>query len=231
MADTKIHILTSRSVSLLIAVLLSVVPAIAQPRLDEPEMYVGAYGGATASTVFFSPSVPGMSDLLKVPIGWNAGLMFRYGGHKVCAVQVEAGYVQRGWREYSATGGYDYTRTLHYIQVPVLAHIHFGGEHAQGFVNIGPDIAYCIQSGQVQESGVKQTTSTYQYRAIDHPFDWGVCGGIGFYGKHRRVGVFQLEVRVHYSFGSLYNNSRVEHFANSNTLTASLNLAYLWQVR
>lgn len=208
--------------------LLAAIHTAAQPRLEQPEMFVGAYGGVTASTVFFSPRVGGMSDLLQVPIGPNAGAVFRYGAHKVCAVQVEIGYAQRGWREYSKTDGYDYRRTLHYIQVPLLAHIHFGGEHAQGFVNIGPQIAYCLAS---QESGTKQTASTYQYRTIDHPFDWGAAGGLGFYGMHRKAGVFQLEVRVHYSFNSLYNNSRAEHFASSNALTASLNFAYLWQIK
>ena len=228
MEDTRIHILSSKGVRLLALLLLAAMHMVAQPRLNEPEMFFGAYGGVTASTVFFQPSVSGMDDLLKAPLGWNAGLVFRYGGHKVCAVQVEAGYVQRGWREYSKSGGYDYTRTLHYVQVPILAHIHFGGEHAQGFFNLGPEIAYCILS---QESGEKQTGSTYQYRAIDHPFDWGAAGGVGFYGMHRKAGVFQLELRVHYSFGSLYNNSRAEHFAASNTLTASLNFAYMWQIK
>lgn len=228
MADTRIHIL-SFPVKLLLVLLLTFSGHVsAQPRLEQSEMFVGAYGGATASTVFFTPNVGGMSDLLTMPIGFNAGLMFRYGAHKVCSMQVEAGYVQRGWREYSQKDGYDYRRTLHYVQIPFLAHIHFGGAHAQGFVNLGPEIAYCLLS---QESGTKQTASTYQYRAIDHPFDWGVAGGLGFYGMSRKVGVFQLELRVHYSFGSLYNNSRAEHFAASNSLTASLNFAYLWQIK
>lgn len=228
MADTKTHILSSRGAKLIVLLLFAGVHLYAQPRLEHAEMFVGAYGGATVSTVFFSPKVPGMSDLLKVPLGWNAGVVFRYGAHKVCSFQVEAGYAQRGWREYSEKDGYDYYRKLHYVQVPFLTHIHFGGAHAQGFVNLGPQIAYCVAS---QESGTKQTTSVYQYRPIDHAFDWGVAGGLGFYGMHRKAGVFQLEARVHYSFGSLYNNSRAEHFASSNTLTVSLNFAYLWQIK
>lgn len=228
MADTRIRILSSKGIKLLLALLLAGGSVLAQPRLQEPEMFIGAYGGATASTVFFTPQVGGMSDLLKMPIGWNAGLIFRYSGHKVCSMQVEAGYVQRGWREYSKADGYDYRRILHYVQVPLLTHIHFGGEHAQGFINLGPEIAYCLLS---EESGTKQSTSTYQYRPIDHPFDWGVAGGVGVYGIGRKVGVFQLELRVHYSFGSLYNNSRAEHFASSNPFTASLNFAYLWQIK
>lgn len=218
----------SKGVKLLAVLLLVATHVAAQPRLERSEMFVGAYGGATASTVFFSPRVGGMDDLLKVPIGFNAGLVFRYGAHKVCAFQVEAGYAQRGWREYSESAGVDYYRKLHYVQVPFMAHIHFGGAHFQGFVNLGPQIAYCVAS---EESGTKQTTSVYQYRPIDHPFDWGLAGGLGFYGMHRKAGVFQLEARVHYSFGSLYNNSRAEHFAASNTLTLSLNFAYLWQIK
>ena len=228
MADTRIHILSSTSIRLLFVLLVAGTHVLAQPRLPQPEMFVGAYGGVTASTVFFTPKVGGMDDLLKAPLGWNAGAVFRYGAHKVCSIQVEAGYAQRGWREYSATDGYDYYRRLHYVQIPMLAHIHFGGEYFQGFVNVGPQIAYCIAE---KESGTRQTASTYQYNKIQKPFDWGLAGGLGVYGLHRKAGVFQLELRVHYCFGSLYNNSRAEHFASSNTLTASLNFAYLWQIK
>ena len=228
MADTRTHILPLNGIRLLLLLLLAAGTAVAQPRLKEHEMFVGAFGGATASTVFFTPKVSGMSDFTQVPIGFNAGLVFRYAAHKVCSMQIEAGYVQRGWREYSTKDGYDYTRTLHYVQIPFLAHIHFGGEHVQGFVNLGPEIAYCLFS---QESGTKQTTSFYQYRPIDHNFEWGAAGGIGVYGIARYVGVFQLELRVHYGFSSLYNNSRAEHFAASNALTASVNFAYMWQIK
>ena len=229
MADTRIHISLFNSLRPLLSLLLLLpLMAVAQPRLEKPEIYLGAYGGVTASTVFFTPKVGGMSDLLKVPIGYTGGLVFRYGGHKCCALQVEAAYAQRGWREYSLSGGYDYTRTLHYIQLPVLAHIHFGNEHFRGFFNLGPQLGYCLLE---QEKGVRQTSSVYQYNAIDHPFDWGVAGGFGVYGKARKVGVFQLDLRVQYSFGSLYNNSRAEHFAASNMLTAGLTLAYMWQIK
>lgn len=228
MAVTRIHTSRLTGVKLLLLLLLTAGTTIAQPRLQEPEFFIGAYGGVTASTVFFTPKVSGMSDLTKVPIGYNGGLVFRYGAHKVCSMQVEAGYVQRGWREYATNGEYDYQRKLHYIQIPFLAHIHFGGEYVQGFFNLGPEIAYCLHS---EESGTKQTYSDYQYRPIDHPFEWGVAGGVGVYGIGRKVGVFQLELRVHYGFSSLYNNSRAEHFAASNALTASINFAYLWQVK
>lgn len=166
--------------------------------------------------------------MLTVPLGGNGGLLFRYGGHKFCSMQVELGYSQRGWREVSTSEGYDYMRRLHYLQVPILTHIHFGGEKAQGFINLGPQFGFCFAS---QEQGTKQTASTYQYRPIDKPFDWGIVGGIGFYAGSKHVGWYQLEARVHYSFGSLYNNARAEHFAASNLFTLSINLAYLWQIQ
>lgn len=227
MVVSKIHILSSRGVRLLLLLLLAVAQVVAQPRLKHPEMFVGAYGGVTFSTVFFTPKVAGMSNILTMPMGYDAGAVFRYGAHKVCAFQVEAAYAQYGWREYKKDE-YDYTRMLHYVQVPFLAHIHFGAPYFQGFVNLGPQIGYCVGS---KESGTKQTESVYQYRPIDQAFSWGVAGGLGFYGMHRKAGVFQLEARVYYSFGSLYNNSRAEHFAASNTLMIGVNFAYLWQIK
>ncbi len=92
---------------------------MAQPRLEQPEMFVGAYGGATVSTVFFSPKVPGMEDFLKVPLGYNVGAVFRYGGHKVCSFQVEAGYAQRGWREYATDGSAGVRYQANGVNVPI----------------------------------------------------------------------------------------------------------------
>lgn len=213
---------------LLLSLLLSL-SAMAQPRLTEPEMFVGIYGGASLSTVFFTPKVGTMADFLQWPLAPAAGFVFRYGGHKVCSLQLELGYAQRGWHEYSSSAGYDYTRRLDYINLPILSHIHFGGKYFQAFINLGPEIAYCFRS---TDSGTKQTSgSVYQYRPIDHPFDWGIAGGLGFYGIAPKVGVFQFEARVHYSFGSIYNNSRAEHFAASNMFYLSINLAYLWQIK
>ena len=192
---------------------------MAQKRLDEPEMYVGAHAGAIAGMVLFSPTVT--QEALKCYLGANAGLVYRYAGHKHCGFQMELNYMQRGWHE-STT---DYTRELNYLELPILAHFYFGKQY-RFFFNLGPQIGYMLYEKETN----RPETATYQYAAIDNRFDWGVSGSIGFYAR-TRAGVYQLETRFNYSLGTLYSNSMKDHFSMSNMMNLSLNFAYMWQIK
>ena len=50
--------------------------AAAQPRLRQPEIYVGAHAGVMASTMLFKPQVANI-DILQSPLAPNGGLVFR----------------------------------------------------------------------------------------------------------------------------------------------------------
>ena len=198
---------------------------IAQPRLRQPEIYLGAHAGALASMVLFDPSIQGTNfpNILLAP---NGGIVFRYAGHKVCAIQVELNYMQRGWKE--VLGNVNYTRRLDYIEIPLLTHLCFGGEHIRGFFNLGPQIGYCFHD---VATGVKNPQYTHQYENIQNPFDWGLVGGLGVYYRHKKIGLFQLEARCNYSFGALFNNHATDYFKFANPMSVSLNLAYMWQIK
>ncbi len=206
------------------------IAASAQPRLRTPEIYIGAHAGVMGSTMLFKPNVAKI-DIMQSPLSTNGGIVFRYAGHKVCAIQVEANYMQRGWREQImlADGSeQDYTRQLDYIEVPLLMHLYFGKERFRAFVNLGPQIGYCIRDvGSVLPNGV----SSPQYQPIDKAFDWGLAGGLGCYYRTRRIGLFQLEARCNFSMGTIYNNTKVDYFSQSNSMNVSVNLAYMWEVR
>ena len=120
-----------RYIFIVIALMISCV-MLAQPRLRRPEIYIGGHAGMMASSMLFNPSVTGI-DIIQSPLSVNGGLVFRYAGHKVCAIQVEANYMQRGWREKG--DGFDYRRQLEYIEVPLLMHLYLGGQHFRGFLN------------------------------------------------------------------------------------------------
>ena len=168
-------------------------------------MYVGAHGGAIASMYRFTPQV---TQTWKHPfLGWNAGLVYRYAGHKVCGMQVEINYMQRGWYEPET----DYTRQLDYIEVPFLMHLYFG-KRARGFFNLGPQIGYCIYSSEkgnvpeiydIARKAGANSKSAHQYAKIEKPFDWGLAAGLGFYYRSKYAGVYQLEARFNWSFGNL----------------------------
>lgn len=212
---------------------LSGLCAWAQPRLAEPEMYVGIHGGALATIVNWTPQVVGTNDVLKhALLTGNGGLVFRYSQHKCCGLQVELNYMQRGWRENADDSQNNlsvaYTRRLDYIEVPFLAHIYFGSPKFRAFINLGPQIGYCFRES---ESGTKHPIETTQYQPIERPFDWGAAGGLGFYGRSEKAGIFQLEARFHYSMGHLFNNQMAAYFDSSNTMSVSLNVAYMFQIR
>ncbi|MGN0235557.1 MAG: porin family protein [Paludibacteraceae bacterium] len=196
--------------------------------MHRPEIYLGVHGGVTASMVQFSPTVPNMSPITDaVVLGGNGGLVFRWSGQKCCAVQVELNYLQRGWREANAEGAY--TRALHYIELPFLMHIYFGSQTVRGFVNLGPQIGYCVYDNG--GNGTRQTSEVHQYSPVEKPFDWGITGGLGFYVRSRNAGLYQLEVRYNYSLGTLFDASLTAHFRNSNPMELSINLAWLWEFK
>ncbi len=204
---------------------------MAQPRLRHAEMYVGVHGGVEATMNYWLPKVEGTDQLLNtVLLGGNGGIRFRYIKHKYFGWQVELNYLQRGWREkVSATAlneGGTYTRRLHYLELPFLMHLYFGKRRWRGFFNLGPEIGYCIKESH---SGVQHPSQTEQYKSLDHPFDWGVAGGAGFYYRNKKAGTFELEARFMFSMGDMFDNSKRAYFDQSHSMVLSLNLAYMWE--
>ncbi len=218
-----------RSYIVLLLLLVSLM-SMAQPRLRTPEIYVGAHAGVMASTMLFRPNIAKI-DIMQSPLTMNGGLVFRYAAHKVCAIQVEANYMQRGWREQIALGtgsSMDYTRQLDYIEIPLLMHLYFGKQRFRGFINLGPQIGYCIRNIATQ---LPSTITSPQYQPIEKPFDWGLAGGLGCYYRTKKIGLFQLEARFNFSMGTTYNDRKVDYFSQSNAMNLSLNLAYLWEIK
>ena len=218
----------------LCALLFAPVSVQGQLRLRNPEMYVGVHGGLLASTVTFSPNVSTMDKFIETCIlGGNGGFVFRYSEQRCCAVQVELNYMQRGWREYQegsdsiAEGSY--TRKLHYLELPFLMHIYFGSQSWRGFVNLGPQVGYCISDDM--GSGSLKDNTAHQHMSIDNRFDWGIAGGIGFYYRSRNAGVYQFETRFNYSFGTVFGSKTTDYFRKSNSMNLSFNVAWLWEIK
>ncbi len=208
----------------LIVFIVCAVALSAQPRLAQDEMYVGFHAGAIATIVNFSPEV--QQTVGNPFLGANGGFVFRYAGHKVCGLQVELNYMQRGWKE-ERTG---FQRTIDYIELPFLTHLYFGRKF-RGFVNLGPQIGYAIrEESKNTPTDLTNLYPTAQYLSIDNRFDWGIAGGLGMLYRSK-AGVYQLEARFNYSFGGLYSNSKFATFAQSVPMSLSLNFAWMWQIQ
>ena len=212
-----------------LAALLFCMGGIAQPRLRTPKHWIGVHGGVSASSVNFSPRVEGTSNIVKACVlGGNGGFVFRYAGHKYCALQMELNYVHRGWAEHIDTIG-SYSRRLHYIEIPMLMHLNFGSTKCRWFLNAGPQIGYCVKddgnSGTLI-NGVNQT----EYAPIKNRFDWGILAGTGVYFITPKAGIYQLEVRFDYSFGGVFGTNLTDHFNTASPMDLSINLGWMMPV-
>ena len=195
-----------------------------------PKYWVGVHGGVSASTVAFSPRVEGTSNIVKASIlGGNGGFVFRYAGHKYCALQMELNYVHRGWAEHIDTIG-SYSRRLHYIEIPMLMHLNFGSGKCRWFLNAGPQIGYCIKDEGNHGTLVNGQGKT-EYEPIKKRFDWGILVGTGFYVITKKAGIYQFDVRFDYSFGGIYGTNLTDHFSKASPMDLSINLGWLMPVR
>ena len=201
----------------LLGIVFTTRTALAQPRLHQPEYWLGVHGGVSAGSVIFNPEQPGMTPITKACVlGGNGGLVFRYAGHKYCHFQMEVNYLHRGW----ATTNYDTiagtSHSLHYLEIPIFMHLNFGSEVCRWFFNLGPQIGYCIADEQ---------------KSIDKPFDWGLAAGTGLYVKSRHAGLYQLEIRFDYSFGGVYGTGVTDPYQMASPMDLSLNLAWLMPIK
>ena len=204
--------------TLIFLVLTSTLLASAQDRLMNPEMYLGVDAGITESQVAFTPAV-GQRYLM----GINGGLVFRYIAEKNVGMQAELNFSQRGWAEY---GGL-YMRQLNYIELPFMTHIYIGKRN-RFFINIGPKISYLLyENVLLNNSG---TNAEQHVTLVQHPFDYGLCGGIGILfgiGKNQ----LQLDTRFNFGLSDIYKDSKIDYFSTSNHLNLSVNLAWLLRVK
>jgi len=221
-----------KRIGLIILVAVVAGKIMAQPRLREPEIYLGVHGGALFTMTLFTPSVQGATNWIdRTLLSGNGGLVFRYNAHKYCGFQAELNYMQRGWREKTDEvegEPVNYQRRLNYLELPVLAHIYFGKKAVRGFFNVGPQIGVCFLES---ESGTKHPTKQEQYKPLDNKFDWGVTGGLGMLVRTNQVGTFQLEARFSYSLGDYFKNTKADYFTHSNPINLSVNVGYMWEVK
>lgn len=223
-----------RRIGIVILLIGVAIGVFAQPRLREPEISFGFHAGVQAASVDFYPTIPTMTPLTKAcTLAPNGGFIFRYSKHKHCALQIELNYQQRGWRE-SAAGNdtvspINYSRRLHYIELPMLMHVYVGKKAFRAYITAGPQIGYCFYDDMGK--GTRQTAEVHQYSEITHRFDWGVGGGLGMLVNTPKAGTYQLEARFMYSLGTLYASTATDYFRKSHAMTLSINVGWLWNFK
>lgn len=218
-----------------VALLSTAVTAHAQTHYSS-NITVGVKGGVDFSRVFFNPTVrQGMKT------GAVAGVTFRYIEENHFGIIAEANFEQRGWKDNFEGAPYSYSRTVNYIQVPVLAHIYFG-RRARFFFNAGPEIGIKIGESTNANFDVNNIASLsgfpYSGRTWSHltmpvsqKVDFGISAGLGAeFNISRRHSVY-LEGRFYYGIGNVLKSGRQDPFNGSNSMSVMATAGYWFRIK
>lgn len=197
----------------------------------------GVKGGVDVSRVFFNPSVHQSFQLAT-----TAGVTFRYIEENHFGLIAEVNFAQRGWKEdFEELKEFSYSRTLNYIQIPVLAHIYFG-RRGRFFVNAGPEVGLFLgestkanfnpaQIATIPGFPVKNRTNAQMNIDVSQKFDYGITAGLGGEFNINRRNSLYLEARFYYGLGNIFPSDRRDVFSSSNQMTISATIGYWFRVK
>lgn len=211
----------------IIVVLCFIIPAIsamAQKSTFQSEIAFGASFGITESNVSFMPKVS-----TKMKMGFTGGAVVRWETEKNLGLQGEINFSQHGWAEkFENQPQYKYSRTLNYVDMPILTHIYFGSNRFKFFVNLGPKIGYSIgESTDSNLDGNEVIKVDKQHNMkVEKKFDWGLCGGPGI-ELRTGIGYFILEGRYYYALGDVFKSRKEDFFSKSSSQVISAKISYL----
>lgn len=220
-----------RIVTIIFTLLLAICvnAQVEQPRR---KLEVGVTGGVNLNQMDFQPTIR-----QKLLLGINGGVFARYTSEKyfgmICAAQVELNFSQRGWTENFDDGTSNgYSRSLSYIEMPLLAHLSWGKEERglQFFVNLGPQFGFFLGDNEKYEGKWKANDRPESIRAIygkevENKFDYGITGGAGIEFK-TKIGSFFVEGRYYYGLSDIYKNSKTDEFGRSANQTITIRAGY-----
>ena len=221
-----------------LACLLSL-PMMAQLGEERHNLAVGVNLGMNMTKVDFSPRIK-----LDSHNGMAFGITARYMSEKyfkmMCGIQAEINYTQRGWKEKIEDGsGNTYSRTMNYVEVPLLAHLAFGKDSLDKgmkfFVNMGPQVAYFISEKEKKSAewnpNYRPNGVNQQYgKMVENKFDYGLLGGVGM-ELSTKVGHFLLEGRYYYGLSDFWGSSKKDEFGRSGHNYMGIKLAYLFDIK
>ena len=200
---------------------------------------IGVNGGYALNKVSFTPSVKQAYHG-----GATMGVTLRYTCERyfklLCALQVEANYAQLGWKEVIETSSDTYSRTVNYIQVPLLARLALGKEERgpMGYLVLGPQLGFFLndsdkRGGEWSESTINLRPNRVieQYDLpIQNSFEYGITGGLGLEINTRHAGHFMIEGRYYFALSNIFKDGKSDAFARSANGTIIAKASYLFDL-
>lgn len=197
---------------------------------------VGGHGGVDFSKVFFNPAVK-----QSMKMGMMGGVMVRYIEENHFGLIAELNYVQRGWAENFEGAPYNYSRTLNYVELPVMAHIYFG-RRGKFFFNAGPQVALYLGDSVESNFDPSQMATLPDFPAsnrmneqmlldVNQKFDYGISAGLGAEFNLNKRNSLTLEARFYYGLGNVFSAKRSDTYSASNQMSISATVGYWFRIK
>ncbi|MCH5221483.1 MAG: PorT family protein [Muribaculaceae bacterium] len=203
----------------------------------KPRISIGGRAGATMAKMSFTPAV----KQTWTP-GTTGAISFRYSEEKLFGLIAEIGWVQRGWKEDFEQLPLNYSRSLTYVNLPILTHIYFGSRRFKAFINLGPQLSYLIGESKSSNFDYNNPTSnpdfptrnrmTEQLSAdIANKVDYGICASAGgeFFIQPRQS--ILLEARFYFGLGNIFHATKADTFSASRSLSLEFTLGYNFRIK
>lgn len=200
------------------------------------QVFIGARGGVSLGSVSFSPSVKQTWSM-----GSTGALSVRYTEEKLFGILAEIGWVTRGWKENFEETPLSYSRSLTYINLPILTQIRFGTRRFKTFINLGPQFAYMIGSSIKSDfdymnpasvAGFPSNRQTEQMKLeVRNKFDYGICASLGFEFFVQPRHSIMLEGRYYFGLGNIFPARKADYFSASRCMSVEVTLGYSFRLK
>lgn len=203
-----------------------------------PHVHVGGHAGAVLSQQSFNPSIEQAMHQ-----GFMIGASFMWAEERHVGLRAELNLTQRGWTEkFDDTTQFSYSRTLTYVELPLMTHIFFGGRHVKCIFNLGPQLCYMIgdnissnfdyhNPGNVDGFITANRTTAQMGMDVTNRFDYGITAGVGCEFTIGRKHAFTLEGRYYYGLGNIYPASKRDYFSASRGNAIMVTLGYDFRLK
>lgn len=181
---------------------LFIILLILTPIFALGQTMVGARGAWGLSGVYIAPTQ------YQKPIYGNfeAGLMLKHYNLKYIGFQGELNIVERGYRKPVNEWAF-YKRENTYIELPIFLQGKVQYRASYLILNAGCYAAYLIDSQEGDNLSGAYVMNDYDFSIVrDNRFDYGLLGGLGLGYDIKNI-TLQVEARVLYGFGDIYDHS------------------------
>jgi hypothetical protein len=145
---------------------------------------------------------------------------------------------QRGFKDYyEQFPELQFSRTLTYIEVPVMSHVYFKmGRHNEIALDAGPKIGWFLTDtsssnlpSDFGEEGSEYYVSITAHHTlpVSRKFDYGIQAGLGYEFKFGQKVSLQLQGRYYYGLANLWPDSKADDFEQSSNQSIQI-VASLW---